>query len=296
MIDGTHRSADPPRYRVSAVLAAATTELAAAGVESARADAEWLLAYVLGVDRGRLVIADDLDAPTLVRYQDLLAQRGRRVPLQYLVGTAAFGPIEVAVGPGVFIPRPETEFLLDWAVRQLADSAAPLVADLCSGSGALALSIARSLPTAQVIAVENDPVALTWLRRNVLDHALVDRVRILAADVTDYAQFADHAVRGSFDVVVTNPPYVPADGEVSVEVAADPAAAVFAGADGMSVITAMVGVIATLLRPGGTVGIEHDDTAAAAVIEVLTRSGDFAEIAAHNDLTGRPRFVTARRR
>lgn len=281
---------------VSAELRRATADLAAAGIDSARADAEWLMAHVLGVDRGLLLMADDLDDTALRRYRDLIERRSRREPLQHLTGRAAFGPVDLAVGPGVFVPRPETEFLLEWACRALARIDAPAVADLCSGSGALALSIAAAVPGAQVAAVETDPRALRWLRRNVEAGDLGDRVTVIAADVTDEAAVTGHIADGSLDLVVANPPYVPAAAQVSPEVAVDPAHAVFAGGDGMAVITPMAGVIATILRPGGRVGIEHDESTSRQVVEVLDATGAYDEIIAHRDLAGRPRFVTARRR
>ncbi|MGV9857985.1 peptide chain release factor N(5)-glutamine methyltransferase [Gordonia sp. NPDC003425] len=281
---------------VSAELRRATADLAAAGIDSARADAEWLMAHVLGVDRGLLLMADDLDDTALRRYRDLIERRSRREPLQHLTGRAAFGPVDLAVGPGVFVPRPETEFLLEWACRALARIDAPAVADLCSGSGALALSIAAAVPGARVAAVETDPRALRWLRRNVEAGDLGDRVTVIAADATDEAAVTGHIADGSLDLVVANPPYVPAAAQVSPEVAADPAHAVFAGGDGMAVITPMAGVIATILRPGGRVGIEHDESTSRQVVEVLDATGAYDEIIAHRDLADRPRFVTARRR
>lgn len=277
-------------------LAEATRVLARAGIESARSDAEWLFAHVLDVDRGRLAFVDEPDATARARYRDLVARRARRIPLQHIIGRAAFGPVDVAVGPGVFVPRPETEVMLEWAVESLRSVTDPLVADLCSGSGALAIAIAVSVPSARVVAVEKSPAALLWLRRNVENLGVGDRVAVLGADVTDHAGLREHIPDGSLDLVVANPPYVPADTEVSPEVDADPAEAVFAGSDGMAVITPLANVAVRLLAADGLIGVEHDDSTSSQVVDAFTATGSFEEVLARRDLAGRPRFVTARRR
>ncbi|GAB36560.1 protein methyltransferase HemK [Gordonia otitidis NBRC 100426] len=277
-------------------LSEATRVLARAGIESARSDAEWLFAHVLDVDRGRLAFVDEPDATARARYRDLVARRARRIPLQHIIGRAAFGPVDVAVGPGVFVPRPETEVMLEWAVESLRSVTDPLVADLCSGSGALAIAIAVSVPSARVVAVEKSPAALLWLRRNVENLGVGDRVAVLGADVTDHAGLREHIPDGSLDLVVANPPYVPADTEVSPEVDADPAEAVFAGSDGMAVITPLANVAVRLLAADGFIGVEHDDSTSSQVVDAFTATGSFEEVLARRDLAGRPRFVTARRR
>ncbi|WLP91423.1 peptide chain release factor N(5)-glutamine methyltransferase [Gordonia sp. NB41Y] len=293
---------DAGRQPVRLALAEATGVLAAAGVDSPRADAEWLLVHVLGTDRGRLLVADDLDHEARGRFAGLIALRAQRIPMQHLVGTAAFGPVELHVGPGVFVPRPETELLYAWAhqlaERELAGAAAQFtVVDLCSGSGALAIALAATLPGARVHAVEKSPEATTWLQRNVdgLAADVAARVAVHTGDVTDAGAVAA-MVGAPADLVVSNPPYVPSTTPVPAEVYADPAMAVFGGEDGMDVITPMAATIAAILRPGGCVGIEHDDTTADAVTGLLHGTGDFDEVTSHTDLAGRPRFVTARRR
>lgn len=284
---------------VSGELRAGTTRLAAAGIDSPRRDAEWLMAHVLGIDAGRLVLVDTIDDAAARAFRTAIERRAQRIPLQHIVGTAAFGPIELDVGPGVFIPRPETEYLLEWAVDRLRERPGPAIAaDFCSGSGALAIGVAAMSPETRVVAVEADEDALVWLRRNVTGATAVigSRVEVIAADVTDPEQIADAVPVGSVSVLVTNPPYVPLDAAIGPEVAHDPARAVFGGADGMSVIEPIVPVIARTLAPGGVVGIEHDDTTADAVAACLRAHGDFEDVTRHADLTGRPRFVTARRR
>ncbi|RPA58028.1 peptide chain release factor N(5)-glutamine methyltransferase [Gordonia oryzae] len=275
-------------------IASATTVLASAGVDSPAADAQWLLAHILGMSRGRLLLVDDISDAVAKDYDGLVAARARRIPLQYLTGSASFGPVELAVGPGVFIPRPETELLYAWAL-EVAEGESPTIVDLCSGSGALAIALAVSLPGARVYAVERSPIAAQWLRRNVDGAGVADRVHVHLGDATDPAAVLAF-VGGPVDLVVSNPPYVPTGMQVPQEVQADPVDAVFGGSDGMSVITPMVGVISQILRSGGRVGIEHDDTTSASVVGVMTGSGVFDEVQDHRDLAGRQRFVTARAR
>ena len=287
------------RLPVAGEIAGATRRLADAGIDAPRADAEWLLCHVLGIDRGRLVIADDLTADAAARYRDLVDRRARRIPLQHLTGSAAFGPLELSVGPGVFVPRPETEWLLEWAASTLSGVSAPVVVDLCSGSGALAIGIAVLVPTARVYAVEKSTEAGEWLRRNLIDCAVADRCVAVRADVTDLHGTLDALAAvgwaGPADLVVSNPPYVPEGTDTAAEVGWDPHAAVFGGDDGMSVITPMLPLIGALLGPGGAAGIEHDETTAPSVLAAARASGLFTEVIGHDDLTGRPRFVTLRR-
>ncbi|TCB95709.1 peptide chain release factor N(5)-glutamine methyltransferase [Micromonospora zingiberis] len=294
-----HPSEGTRRHRPSPVVAVATRDLAAAGVASARAEAELLAAYVLGVSRGRLALADGFTDGQLDSYRALVDRRSRREPLQHLTGTAGFRHLELAVGPGVFVPRPETELLAGWGIAQARDLAGPelLVVDLCSGSGAVALSVAQEVPAARVVAVERSPAALTWLRRNAAARAGAgDRpIEVVEADVTDPALLAE--LVGEVDVLLCNPPYVPQAVAVPPEVAGhDPAAAVFGGADGLAVIRPVIDRAAALLRPGGVLGVEHDDTHGSVVPDLLAADGRYTAITAHQDLAGRARFATASRR
>lgn len=277
-------------------MADATQTLAEAGVASPRVDAELLAAHVLKVPRARLVLIRHWDAAAAARYRQLVADRSRRVPLQHLTGTAGFGHVELAVGPGVFVPRPETELLAQWASQQVARlPGEPVVVDLGSGSGALALEIAHQAPAARVYAVERSPAALVWLHRNAQARAAAgDRpIEVVVADATAPATL-DHLV-DRVDVVVCNPPYVPEQVPVPPEVAQhDPPEAVFAGPDGLAVIRPVVATAAALLRAGGWFGMEHDDTHETVVPQLL--QDQFTEVIDHRDLADRPRFVTARRR
>ncbi|MXP23193.1 peptide chain release factor N(5)-glutamine methyltransferase [Gordonia sp. HNM0687] len=286
-----------PGHRVDVEIRWAANHLSAAGVESPRVDAEWLLADALGVDRGRLLLVDAVPDDVRARFRRAVAQRAERIPLQHITGTAAFGPAELAVGPGVFTPRPETEFLAQWAVAALSGGSVTHVVDLCSGSGALAIAVALLVPSVRVTAVERSPQAVEWLSRNV-DEAGADvagRVSVVRADVTDAELMRELIVPATVDVVVANPPYVPEGSTISPEVTHDPHDAVFGGADGMAVIVPMLPVIAEMLRPGGLVGIEHDETTSVSVLTAMASTGQFVDVRAHDDLTGRPRFATARR-
>lgn len=275
--------------RLRQTIEAATARLAAAGVASPRIDAELLAAHVAGVDRSRLMFLDDPGEPFEHAYDELVAARSRRIPLQHLVGTAPFGPLTVAVGPGVFIPRPETEALLEWACAQQLPGD-PLIVDLCTGSGALALALAARWPDARVLAVENSPAALEFARRN----AAGTGVEILDADVTTPGLLPELDAR--VDLLVSNPPYIPDAAVLEPEVAEhDPATALFGGPDGMSVIRPIVTLAARWLRDGAACAVEHDDTTSELCVEAFAGDGHFTEVTARRDLAGRPRFVTATR-
>lgn len=267
---------------VRAAVTAAASRLAAGGVASPLVEAELLTAHMLGVSRSRLPLAGPLTEAQRARLAELVERRAAtRVPLQHLIGTVGFGHRELAVGPGVFVPRPETELLAEWAIRV----GGRVVVDLCSGSGALALAIADALPDARVYAVELASAALEWLRRN----ASGTRVEVVAGDATDPAVLGE--LDGTVDLVVANPPYVPEGTAVPPEVSQDPPEAVFAGPDGLAVIRPLIRRAAALLRPGGRLGVEHDESHDLAD---LLRPW-FTDIADHRDLAGRPRYVTARR-
>ena len=264
-------------------------QLAEAGIDSARYDAEELAAHLVGTERGRLTLLEPPGDEFFGRYRDIVAARSRRVPLQHLTGTAAFGPVVLHVGPGVFIPRPETEAMLAWATaQQLAPRS--VIVDLCTGSGALAVALAQHRPAARVIGVDDSEAALEFARRNAEGTA----VELVHADVTepDLLPELDRRV----DLVVANPPYVPDDIALEPEVAQhDPPHAVFGGVDGMAVIAAVVRLAERWLRPGGLFAVEHDDTKSSQTVELVKSTGLFEHIEARQDLAGRPRFVTARK-
>lgn len=270
-----------------AAISAAAETLAAAGIDSATVEAEQLAAFVAGVDRGRLRFLDAPDADFCARYDELVAARARRIPLQHLTGTAPFGPLDLQVGPGVFIPRPETEALYEWATGVL-EADAPLIVDLCTGSGALAVALSKFRPRATVIAVDDSAAALQYAARNAEGTA----VRLVEADVTAAGLLPE--LDGRVDLLVANPPYIPDGAVLEPEVADhDPHHALFGGPDGMAVIGPLVDLAARWLRPGGRVAIEHDDTTSHSCVELLAATGYFSDIAPRHDLAGRPRFVTA---
>jgi release factor glutamine methyltransferase len=264
--------------------------LAQAGIDSARCDAEQLAAHLAGTDRGRLALIESPGDEFFGRYHDVVIARSRRVPLQHLIGTVSFGPVLLQVGPGVFIPRPETEAILEWATAQSLP-ARPIIVDLCTGSGALAVALAQHRPAARILGIDDSDAALEYARRN----AEGSNVELVRADVTkpDLLPELDRQV----DLVVANPPYIPDGAVLEPEVAQhDPHHALFGGPDGMALVVAVVGLAERWLRPGGLLAVEHDDTTSSLTVELITNTGLFEEVLARNDLAGRPRFVTGLRR
>ncbi|HMT50455.1 peptide chain release factor N(5)-glutamine methyltransferase [uncultured Dietzia sp.] len=293
--------AQPAPAAVTGVVRSAARALRSAGVDSALAEAQLICAHVLGVDRSALPLADGLDPAEVAEVGRIVAARARdRTPLQYLLGRATSGRLDLAVGPGVFIPRPETELLVENALAALpapGEGPGPIVVDLCAGSGTLALEIAHARPDAYVHAVELHGPALEWLRRNAGERAAAGDtpVEVHAADATDPALLPD--LRGRVAAVVANPPYIPQTDDLPADVLGhEPATALFGGADGLVVITPLVHVAAGLLAPGGHLAVEHDDATGAAVAAVVCAQGGFGNVDQHTDLAGRPRFVTATRR
>lgn len=266
----------------------AADRLRAAGVASPERDADLLLAHVLGVGLGRLPLVDGLDDAQEAAYDALLARRERREPLQHLTGTAAFRHVELAVGPGVFVPRPETELLAGWAIEQaLSRDGAPVVVDLCTGSGAIAAAVKDEVPHAEVHAVELSPEAHAWARRNLTD------VDLRLGDA--FTAFDDLA--GTVDVVVCNPPYIPLEAWESVAVEArdhDPHLALFSGDDGLDAMRLLEARAALLLRHGGVVGAEHADLQGESAPAVFAATGRWRDVRDHADLAGRARYLTAR--
>jgi release factor glutamine methyltransferase len=264
--------------------------LVEAGVASPERDADLLLAHVLDVPLGRLPLVDDLSGEAQERYDALVARRAAREPLQHLTGTAAFRHVELAVGPGVFVPRPETELLAGWAVdAALALDRPAVVVDLCTGSGAIARAVVDEVPDADVHAVELDEGALAWAERNLAGTGVDLRHGDLATAFDD--------LLGTVDVVVCNPPYIPLEAWESVAAEArdhDPHLALFSGQDGLDAMRVLEQRAALLLRPGGVVGAEHADVQGESAPGVFAATGRWLDVADHRDLAGRPRYVTAR--
>ncbi|WP_046301562.1 peptide chain release factor N(5)-glutamine methyltransferase [Mycobacterium sp. UM_Kg27] len=277
--------------RIRDAIDSAAALFADAGIDSARYDAEELAAHAAGTDRGRLVLLDPPDDEFFSRYRELVAARSSRIPLQHLIGTAAFGSVLLQVGPGVFIPRPETEALLDWVLKRAAAQPLgpqPVIVDACTGSGALAIALSRSFPGARVVAVEDSESALGYAQRNCAGTS----VELIHADVTTPGLLSE--LDGQVDLMVSNPPYIPDGAALDPEVAHhDPEHALFGGPDGMSVITPLAHLAARLLRPDGVFAVEHDDTTPTATVHTVFGTGFFDEVVSRPDLTGRLRFVTA---
>jgi len=276
-------------------IAVAVTRLAEAGVESPRADAELLAAHRHGVRRSQLNLVPDSDFDP--RFWDDVARREAREPLQHITGAAYFRYLELEVGPGVFVPRPETEVMTGWAIDRLTemDVAEPVAADLGTGSGAIALAIAQEVPRARVHAVEGDPLARPWTERNIARCAAAaphtrGRVTLHAGDFRSALPGLDGAV----DLVISNPPYIPVGAGVPPEVGEyEPSAALYSGADGLDAIRVVEQVARRLLRPGGRVAVEHGAPQGAGVYWVFAEENGWKETRNHTDLAGLDRFVTA---
>ncbi|WP_291279370.1 peptide chain release factor N(5)-glutamine methyltransferase [Galactobacter sp.] len=281
-----------------AALRAATAALRAAHIESARNDAEVLAAHLLDVDRGRLAVMALMGEDVPAGYAELVAARAQRVPLQHLTGSAPFRQLELQVGPGVFVPRPETELVAGAAIDAAravlgAGVERPLVVDLCTGSGAIAAAVATELPQAEVVAVELSDNALIWAARN-LEATGVELLHGDARVVGNPGEVGE-GLQTNVDVLISNPPYIPgtrhhADPEVGNH---DPVEALYGGgADGMDLPAALIRQAALLLKPGGTLVMEHDETQGEAMRQA-TGTAQWSDVVVHQDLTGRDRFTTA---
>jgi release factor glutamine methyltransferase len=287
-------------HDVKATISNATSLLTEVKVSSPQVDAELLLAHVLGVERTQLITIQEISNEQLSDFNALVARRANRVPLQHLTGIAYFRHLALAVGPGVFVPRPETELLVEAAIAYLKTIPAPRnVVDLCSGSGAIALSIALEVPDTIVLAVELSEDAVKWLAHNVVDHAeqleaVGSHIFIHHGNAGDRTLLADMV--GQLDAVVTNPPYIPQDMIPRDPEARDhdPAMALFSGEDGLDVAREVAWVGADLLRPGGFFGMEHADVQGDSVPALLNEMiGTWLDVKDNLDYNKLPRFTTA---
>jgi release factor glutamine methyltransferase len=271
------------------VLAAATGRLAEAGVPSPDYDAAELLAHVLDTSRARLFAIETVTAEQRARLDALVERRAGREPLQHLTGVAHFRHVTLAVGPGVFVPRPETELLAGWAIEEATGRDRPVVLDLGTGSGAIAAAVADEVPSARVHALELDEGAHEWAARNLAGTGVDLRQGDLATAFDDLA--------GHVDVIASNPPYIPLTAWESVAPEArdhDPELALWSGGDGLDTIRVLEARAAVLLRDGGVIGVEHADVQGESAPAVFSEAGRWAEVKDHHDLAGRPRFLTAR--
>jgi len=315
------------RTTVRDVLFDAEHRLTAVGVPSPSSDAAQIVAHALGTTRGRMFLQDAISDEQKVRVEQLLARRLSRVPLQHIVGSAPFRRIEVEVGPGVFIPRPETELVTEAAIRALSALPADrrIGVDLCSGSGAVAISLAVEVPGSTVTAVELDDSAVEWTRRNVAAHQqrlaeAGSTVEVVHADAATVADRGEPLARltGRAGVVVSNPPYIPnqmipREPEVRDH---EPKLALYGGVDGLDVVRAVLRTAAILLAPGGLLVVEHADvqgpaagsagvpgvTSAAVADAILADrlavpigTALYTDVVDRIDLNALPRFTLARR-
>jgi release factor glutamine methyltransferase len=281
-------------------LSRATLLLTEAKVPSPQVDAELLLAHVFGVDRSQLISITQISDEQVFDYENLIARRANRVPLQHLTGIAYFRHLELAVGPGVFVPRPETELLVEAAINHLKTLSSPRIAvDLCAGSGAIALSLALEVPGTTVHAVELSDDAFKWLTHNVVDHA----AKLEAVDshvVVHHGNAGDLALLSELsnqvDALVSNPPYIPSemiprDPEARDH---DPAIALFSGEDGLDVAREVVVVASDLLKAGGFVGMEHADVQGESMPALFdAMPNTWTDVKDNLDYNKRPRFTTA---
>lgn len=287
---------------VTALIDSATKLLEQAGVSSPQVDAQLLLAHTIGVERSQLLTTGSLTSQQKLDFEALVTRRANREPLQHLTGVAHFRHISLAVGPGVFVPRPETELLVEAAIAHLKNIPQPcLAADLCAGSGAIALSLALEVPGTTVHAVELSDDAVKWLMRNVVEHA----AQLEAAGsqvIVHHGNAGDRdflaAFAGTFAAVVSNPPYIPnamipRDPEARDH---DPAIALFSGDDGLTAAREIVLVAGEALAAGGFFGMEHADVQGESVPNLLNdMTGIWSQVKDNQDYNKLPRFTTALR-
>lgn len=284
-----------PDTSLASLVRAAAQRLADAGVADPLVDAELVAAHVLGLRRGELQAAiirgDAVASADAETFEALVARRAGREPLQHITGTAPFRHLELAVGPGVFVPRPETETVVQFAIDALLNSAepAPIGVDLGTGSGAIALAMATEVPHSRIFAAELSPDAYPWAQRNT---SVAANLTLVNEDLAT----AFHELDGSVSVVISNPPYVPdaavpRDPEVRLF---DPAMALYGGEDGLDVVRVLSTRALELLRPGGLLVIEHGELQGEAIRGILSGDG-WRAAATHRDLTQRDRATTALR-
>lgn len=280
---------------ISELLETATQELTDAGVISPSVDAELLGCFVLGLERSELTVLalseQMFPSDKIAEFNNAVSRRVKREPLQHITGLAPFRHIELIVGPGVFIPRPETEQLVEVAIKTLSGVAKPLVVDLCSGSGAIAICLTLEIEGAKVHSVELSEQAFSFLSRNYQKYGL----NLELAKNEDLATAFDE-LRGQVDLVISNPPYIP-DTAVPIDVEVqlhEPALALYGGTDGLDVIRTISSRAMYLLKPAGSLLVEHSDSQARAISELLLGEG-WLEVVSSQDLTGKDRMILAKK-
>lgn len=285
------------------MLREAERRLTAAGLASPAADARLLLAHTLRVEPSQLLVLDEIDTAQHQTYADLVAERAEGVPLQHLTGETTFRYSRLQVGPGAFVPRPETEVMAGWVVDRVRElTAAPdqriRVVDLCTGAAPIARAVwdetADRHDRVELHALELSDDAIPYAAANLAGTDVV----LHHADVADAVELLLPPGAAPFDLVVANPPYIPLDAYESVTPEVrdhDPMIALFSGADGLDTVHVVAAVAARLLRPGGWLACEHAEVQSATIQQLVARTGDFTDVRDRRDLTDRPRFLTARR-
>jgi release factor glutamine methyltransferase len=278
---------------VSEILSESSSKLQEAGVTSAKVDAELIACYCIGVSRSELalMVATKQEFPTesLDRFQLALARRVARQPLQHITGVAPFRHLELKVGPGVFTPRPETEEVVGFALEKIGSWPTPLIVDLCSGSGAIAISFATEISGSKVFAVEKSIEAFAYLRDNAARYGLAaDNLR------NEDLQNSLPELDGQFDLVISNPPYIPNDAiPIDLEVQLhEPSMSLYGGVDGLDVVRQISSRALKLLKPRGLLVMEHADTQSSAIGKLLLAEG-WLEIETRADLAGKDRMISA---
>ena len=278
---------------VSVLLSESSSKLKEAGVTSATVDAELLACYCLGASRSELalMVATNQEFPkdSLELFQSALARRVARQPLQHITGTAPFRQLELKVGPGVFTPRPETEEVVSFALEKISNRVSPLIVDLCSGSGAIAISLATEISGSNVFAVEKSIDAFTYLLDNSESFGL-PKQNLRNEDL----QHSLTELDGSVDLVISNPPYIPNDAiPIDLEVQLhEPSMSLYGGVDGLDVVRQISIRAMKLLKPAGLLVIEHADTQSRAIAKLLLAEG-WLDIQARADLAGKDRMISA---
>lgn len=291
----TPASFSPVTSTISVVLDAAIGVLEAAGVPNSRVDAELLIGHACGLSRGQVqaqaITRRELDEATVATIESFVARRAQREPLQHITGLAPFRSLELSVGPGVFVPRPETEFVVQFAIDALRAVAveSPIGVDLGTGSGAIALAMATEVPHSRVWAIELSDDAFPWTTRN-FERVGASNATLVQGDLAGAFPELD----GTVDVVISNPPYIPADAiprdpEVRLF---DPELALYGGSDGLDLVRAVSLTARRLVHAGGTLVIEHGELQAIEIYQLLRADG-WSAVATHRDLLGRDRATTA---
>jgi release factor glutamine methyltransferase len=276
-------------------LAKASAAFTEAGIETPEIDAQLLAAHVLGSSRGSiqsdLIVGRELTEDELQEFEALATKRAERLPLQHLTGKGYFRNLELKVGKGVFIPRPETESVAELAIQALrAIPGEPIAVDLCTGSGAIAIAMATEVPNSKVYAWELNPESESYLRENIAAYG--NAVNLTMGDIADDSEFTE--LIGKVSVVISNPPYIPV-GAIPRDIEVrehDPALALYGGEDGMDVMHVVSRRALELLVPGGFLVVEHADNQAGVVADLLVEGG-WKQVRSHKDLSGRDRAVSA---